>query len=64
MQHVLERVGVDGDVLGGRAVPVEHGGDLAGSPERLGARRAEFCSMLDGELKLFISHGYLYKRRG
>ena len=62
MDQLFEGVRVDGDVLGDRAVPVEHRRKLAGRAQRMCAGRAELLAVLDGKVELFIGHGFLYKR--
>ena len=63
MNKLLEGVGVNRDMLGYDAMPVEHRWDLSGRAQCLGSGCAEFLSSLDGELEVFCSHGFLYKRR-
>ena len=50
MDQVGKGVRVERDMLGRRAVAVEHGGKLSGGTQRVRAGRAELFAALDGEL--------------
>ena len=58
----FECVSVNREVLGSDAMPVEHRWKFSGRAQGLRPGRAEFLPPFDGELEVFCSHGFLYKR--
>jgi hypothetical protein len=62
MKQFVKSMGVERQMLGDGAMTVEHGWDFSGRTERLRSGRTELGTLLDGELELFSSHGFLYKR--